>query len=139
MNQNLIILPTFALFLLTAVVLVKMFLTRVNCIKKGEIDPRYFKMYSGDVDLPKKAVYTTRNFTNLFEAPTLFYVLSAFILITQKLDMILLALAWVYVALRVLHTVIHITKNKIMPRLVLYGVSWVVLLIMWILFLVKLV
>ncbi len=137
MNQNLIIFPCFALFVLTGTVLVKMFLTRVRSIKSGEIDPRYFKTYAGNVELPKHAVYLSRNLTNLFEAPTLFYVLSLFILFTQALDATLLTLAWLYVASRTFHTFIHITKNKIMPRLIIYAIGWIILLIMWILFLIQ--
>ena len=47
----------------------------------------------------------------------------------------LLWLAWTYVALRVAHSLIHLTTNNVMHRLTLFGISNVVLVTMWIRFL----
>ncbi len=130
MNQNLIYFPCLALLLLSAIVLVRMFLTRASAVKKGTVDFRYFKTYNEAKDLPIPMLLASRNFTNLFEVPTLFYMVCAFALITQNVDGILLWEAWLYVALRYIHSVIHLTSNKIMPRMSVYGFSWVVLLAM---------
>lgn len=107
-----------------------MFLTRASAVKKGTVDFRYFKTYNEAKDLPIPMLLASRNFTNLFEVPTLFYMVCAFALITQNVDGILLWEAWLYVALRYIHSVIHLTSNKIMPRMSVYGFSWVVLLAM---------
>lgn len=131
MNPNLIYYPCFALLLLSAMVLVRMFLTRVQGIKSGQVDFRYFKTYNhAEKDLPILMTQASRNFTNLFEVPTLFYMVCAFSLITQQVDGFFLWLAWIYVALRYMHSIIHLTNNKIMPRMAVYGLSWIVLIIM---------
>lgn len=128
MNQNLIYYPCFALLILSALVLIRMFLTRVFAIKSGTVDFRYFKTYNAaDGQLPMQMVQASRNFTNLFEVPTLFYMVCAFALITQHVDEIFLLMAWLYVALRYLHSAIHLTNNKITPRMTTYFFSWVVL------------
>lgn len=131
MNQNLIFYPCFALLLLSVIVLLRMFLTRVSAIKSGRVDFRHFKTYeTANTNLPTQMTQASRNFTNLFEVPTLFYMVCAFALITQNVDGIFLWLAWVYVAFRYLHSVIHLTSNKIIPRMSAYGLSWIVLVIM---------
>jgi hypothetical protein len=114
-----------------------MLIVRVRSVKTGKVDAKYFKSYATNLELPKDMVNATRNFSNLMEMPTLFYVLSLFILVTKTLDLTLLILAWSYVVLRVFHSVIHITKNKIYPRMISYSLSWLVLVFMWILLISK--
>jgi hypothetical protein len=46
---------------------------------------------------------------------------------------VVLTLAWLYVAIRVVHSVIHTGANPIYPRLTAYFASWLVLLAMWVL------
>lgn len=130
MNQNLIYFPCLAMLILSAIVLVRMFLTRVNAIKKGSVDFRYFKTYNEARDLPVTMLQASRNFSNLFEVPTLFYMVCAFALATQNVDEVMLWEAWLYVGLRYVHSMIHLTSNKIMPRMSFYALSWVVLLAM---------
>lgn len=131
MNQNLIFYPCFALLILTSFVLVRMFVLRVLAIKEEKVDFRYFKTYDhGAGGLPVSMVQASRNFSNLFEVPTLFYMVCAFGLITQNVDGIFLWLAWLYVAFRYLHSAIHLTSNRLIPRMGAYAGSWVILLAM---------
>ena len=129
-NQNLIFIPCFSLVLLTGFVLTVMFIRRVKCIKGGEVDPSHYKTYNTGASEPRAVVQASRNFTNLFEAPTVFYMLCVFALVMKVVDQSLLYMAWTYVALRLIHTVIHITSNKINPRLLSYAISWMVMVIM---------
>lgn len=131
MNQNLIYYPSFALLLLSFLVLLKLFLSRVKAVKEGKIDFRYFKTFAmKQTEIPHDIQQSTRNFINLFEVPTLFYMVSLFGLFTQRIDSLFLALAWMYVFLRYTHTYIHLTSNKIFQRMVVYGLSCIILLIM---------
>lgn len=132
MNQNLIYYPCFALLLLCFLVLLKLFFCRVNAVKKGKIDFRYFKTFNlkSPVEIPQDIQQATRNFTNLFEVPTLFFMVCLFGLFTQNVDSLFLALAWFYVLLRYLHSFIHLTSNKLFQRMTAYGLSCVVLLVM---------
>ena len=130
MNPNLIYYPVLAMIVLTATVLIRMFVLRVKGIKSGQVDFRYFKTYNMPTQIPPKQVQAERNFSNLFEVPVLFYTVCAFSLITQNVDHVMLTLAWSYFTLRALHSLIHLTTNKIIPRMSLYGLSWIVLMIM---------
>ncbi len=130
MNPNLIYFPVLAMIILTFAVLIRMFLMRVKGVKEGTVEFNYFKTYDATTTLPTHMVQATRNFTNLFEVPTLFYIVCSFALITKQVDQVMLSLSWAYVALRVLHSFIHLTINKIKPRMTTYALSWIVLLVM---------
>jgi hypothetical protein len=123
--------PMLAMFALTAVVLVILFRSRVRSVRERTVTTGYFKLYQGQVE-PEYAAKAARHFTNLFEAPTLFYAVCLAAMVTQQADRALEVLAWAYVASRVAHTVIHLGINEIVPRMVAYFSSWGVLLTMWI-------
>lgn len=89
-------------------------------------------------DVPSDVRLPGRNFVNLFEMPVLFYVLCLALYMTHNVSETLLALAWIYVALRVVHSLIHVTYNKIMHRFFVYALSSFLLLAMWIIFAIEL-
>jgi len=72
------------------------------------------------------------NLANLFEMPVLYFALVPLLLIFQHADHIQVALAWAYVALRVAHSLIHITRKSANTRFMIYLASCVVLSAMWI-------
>ena len=130
MNQNFIFFPCLGLMLLTSVVLLRMFFTRVKAVRSGSVDVKFFKTYDMDIKTPMLMTQAARNFSNLFEVPTLFYMVCAFALITQNVDEIFYSAAWIYVGLRCIHSYIHVTHNKIYPRMSVYAMSWLVLMFM---------
>lgn len=130
MNQNYIFLPCLSLLILTFIVLIRMFLTRVRAVKEGSVDVRFFKTYDIPVNSPKLMMQASRNFTNLFEVPTLFYMVCSFALITKQVDEVMYGAAWLYVLLRIIHSVIHLTSNKLGLRMSVYALSWSVLFFM---------
>ncbi|MBQ0934274.1 MAPEG family protein [Ideonella paludis] len=71
------------------------------------------------------------NFQNLFETPVLFYALCAMAMAQQRMPDWLVAGAWAYVSLRVVHTLIHCTYNRVMHRLAAFLASFVLLVILW--------
>lgn len=129
-NQQLIFYPCLTLILFTGFILTVMFVRRVKCIKSGEVDAKHYKTYNTGAVEPRLVIQTSRNFTNLHETPTLFYILCLFALNFKVIDSTILTLAWAYVGLRILHSVIHITVNKVNPRLLSYALSWLVLVTM---------
>ena len=54
-------------------------------------------------------------------------------------QLLLLACAWGYVALRAFHTYIHLTHNKVMRRFQAFVASAIVLYVMWGIFVVRLI
>ena len=71
---------------------------------------------------------------NLLELPVLFYVVCAALYVTGQVDGLAVNLAWAYVALRVVHSVVHISYNNVIHRLSLFAISNFVLMALWIVF-----
>ena len=129
MNQNLMYFPCLAMMILTFFVMIRMFLMRVQAVKNKDITMSYFKTYNTGM-APALMIQADRHFVNLFEAPVLFYMVCAFSVITFQVNSSLLIAAWIYVLLRSIHSVIHLTSNKIRMRMMAYTLSWIVLLYM---------
>jgi hypothetical protein len=73
----------------------------------------------------------SRNLSNLYEMPTLFYAGVAIAFAAGESGPLLVALAWVYVALRAAHSVIHLRWNRVRWRFRVFAVSWAVLIAFW--------
>jgi len=130
MNSYELIYPMFAMVVLTCVVLGVMFRTRVKSVVSGDVSISYYKTYRGGEE-PDNAIKLSRHFANIFEAPTLFYIVCLAAMITLQSTPLFQVLAWVYVLLRVIHAYIHIGRNTVLHRMRVYFFSWVVLVVMW--------
>jgi hypothetical protein len=75
-----------------------------------------------------------RNYANLLEMPVLFYLLGALVVALGINHQMLTSGAWLYVALRFVHSGIHITYNNSIHRLIVFVLSVLCLLAMWIQF-----
>lgn len=128
---KLILYPSFAMFLLVAMVLTWMGWSRVGAVLTGGISIRFYRTYD-EGEEPEHLRVITRNFINLFEMPLLFHVGLILIHVTELVSPWLLGLAWAYVALRYLHSYVHLVGNNVPVRLAVYASSGLVLLILWI-------
>ncbi len=123
--------PTFALVALIFSVWVQIPVRRVRHIaasppKRGDLATGdAARRYFAPVDL------AANNLTNLFEMPVLFFALVPLLLISRHGGTIEVALAWVYVALRAVHSVIHTGTNVVRTRFLVYIASCAVLSAMW--------
>lgn len=125
-----ILLPVFAMFLLTAFCVVRLGFLRLGAIRRGEIDPRYFRLYR-DYDEPEKLRLHSRHLVNLFETPVLFYVIMIIAFVTQQNGRLPIVLAWLYVLLRFAHTSVHLTSNNVRVRFLLFALGAVLLFALW--------
>ena len=130
MHNYCLIYPMFAMVLLTFIVLIQLFRTRTRSVASGAVKASFYKTYQGDLE-PEAAQKLTRHFSNLFEAPTLYYAACLAGLTMHVTDLAFLIIAWAYVAARLIHAYIHLGKNKIYPRIYAYFSSWIILLVMW--------
>jgi hypothetical protein len=128
--NTLIVYPMAAMVLLTFIVLIRMFRSRVGAVQSGAATANYYKTYQEGGE-PREAAQLSRHFSNLFESPVLFYAACVIAMLTGQNARLMVALAWLYVALRVAHAFIHLGRNKLMPRMRVYFSSWLVLLGMW--------
>ena len=81
---------------------------------------------------------TADNFRNLFEVPVLFFAICLALAITDLVTPAQVALAWVFVSLRAIHSIIHTTYNKVMHRFTAHWISTVCVFLMWLVFAVQL-
>lgn len=126
-----IVWPAFALVALTLLVVMRLARQRFAAVRAGRVDPRFYKLFRG-ADEPDDVAAIARNLNNLFEMPTLFYAGTAIAFAGQVAGTPLVALGWTYVALRYLHTAIHLTSNKVLWRFRVFALSLLVLLAYWI-------
>ena len=136
MQQQLIFLPMGALAFLTFGVLLVIPFRRFAAGRAGLIDADDFR-FGESPRVPGEVSIPNRNMMNLLELPMLFYVAGLMYYVAGKVDGLVLAVAWTYVALRAIHSLIHLTYNNVMHRLIPYAVSNVVLLVFWVLFFVR--
>jgi len=129
MNTS-IILPVIALVLLTAVVWVRLYVERIRELKQRRIDPQSLAT-SASAGQTMQRVQASDNFRNLFEVPVLFYALCAVLASAQHVSSFFVIGAWVYVALRCIHSFIHLTYNRVMHRFAVYVLSTVILFVLW--------
>jgi hypothetical protein len=130
MSELSLVYPMLALVLLTFVVLIVLFRSRVRMVREGLAPVSYFKVFQGSPE-PEFAAKPARNFTNLFEAPTLFYAACLTAMVAGVSGVAVVALAWGYVAMRYLHTWIHLGSNRVRHRMRAYFASWLFLVVLW--------
>ena len=122
LTQELILLPVVFLAFWTMLVLLLVPYSRFKAVFKGDLIRDDFKR--GDSEgLPDYVTLPNRNFMNLLEVPVLFYLVCITFYIVEITSSTVLALAWVYVGLRILHSVCHLTYNGVIHRLSLYAAS----------------
>lgn len=137
-SRTLILYPVFALVLLVALVLLRMARTRFAAVRGGTVNVRFYRTYS-DGEEPEEMRALTRHFVNLFEMPVLFYLVVVLTYVTDQVTWWLVGCAWAYVALRWVHTWVHLGTNDVLTRFRVFFTSGMVLWVMWATLLVQLV
>ncbi len=126
-----LLLPLLALVFLTFLVWVYMYVTRLSEIKRKSINPQSLDTRVHGQALLTDSPAQADNLKNLFELPVLFYVAVLLALVLMIQDQLLVQLAWGYVALRYVHSLVHCTYNRVMHRFIAYAASCLVLMFMW--------
>jgi hypothetical protein len=137
MNSTQILFPVFALVALTFVVLLMIPFARFRAAFAGRVTAADFAL-GESARVPAETRLPNRNYMNLLELPLLFYVACLGLYVTGKVDQTALAVAWLYVGLRALHSLIHLSYNNVIHRLTAFAASNVVLSVLWIRFFVLL-
>ena len=125
--------PAVALMAWTMVMWAWMYATRIPAMKRAQIDTANLVGGTGkDLDqvLPAEVQWKSHNYNHLHEAPTLFYAVAIILAIVGLGDGLNAILAWVYVGLRVIHSLVHATVNKVVVRFLLFALSSLVLIVL---------
>ncbi len=125
-----IVQPVIALMLLTMGVWIYMYIRRIGYIAQHRIDPDSINSPEAlNAALPDAVNAPSNNLKNLFELPVIFYAVCILLLVT-KADATFVNLAWAYVILRAIHSLIHCTVNIVTYRFLAYLLSSLVLWVM---------
>lgn len=132
MSNPAILYPMFVLAAWTGSVLLLIPFQRIRAAFRGEVTAADFKLGESSA-VPPAVSIPNHNYMNLLEAPILFYVvcLTLYVSVTPSVNEI--SLAWAYVALRVLHSAIHLTYNNVIHRMLVFAASNAVLVALWVL------
>jgi hypothetical protein len=128
--QTAIVLPAAALVLLTAIVWVGLYVERIGELRLRGIDTQSLAS-SALAAQTLQRVRASDNFKNLFEVPVLFYALCAVLASAHYVAPFFVIGAWVYVALRYIHSFIHLTYNRVNHRFVVHALSTLVVFVLW--------
>ena len=130
MEASAILQPVMALGLWTAVMMVWMYATRIPAIGTTEIPDEKMGHPAGMQLLPSEVRRIADNYNHLFEQPTLFYAIALTIAVAGHVDTWAVNLAWAFVAIRIVHSLLQATVNIVMLRFAIFMVSWLVLIAM---------
>lgn len=137
MSVQAVLLPVFVLVALTFALLVLLGRARGRALRGGKVRAEELALDGrawGEQSIKVNAAYE-----NVLAMPVLFYALVAFALITRKADLLFVIMEWIYVAARFVQAGIHTTHNNIRRRGAAFGVSVLVLLVMWVIFAMRIV
>ena len=118
--------PVIALAGWTMVMWLWMYATRIPAMNAAKVVPDDLSRdptLTLDAILPPQVQWKAHNYNHLHEAPTVFYAVAIVLAIIGQGDGINTQLAWAYVALRVVHSVVQATINKVGLRFALFALS----------------
>lgn len=125
-----ILAPVLALVCLSLLVWIWMYATRIPAMQRAKLNPQEAR-FPGSLDvLPDGVRQVADNYNHLMEQPTIFYALVFYIFLAGHSDPTHIWLAWAYVALRVVHTLVQGTANIVNLRFLVFATSTIVLMVM---------
>ncbi|MEM9668352.1 MAG: MAPEG family protein [Pseudomonadota bacterium] len=127
--------PVLVLIAWTMVMLLWLYALRIPAMQKAGIDPQEAADTKSDwkQKIPPGTNYPADNYNHLMEQPTVFYALMLFAATTGGQSSLLNTLAWTYVGLRIVHSLIQATFNRVMVRFMFFLISSLVLIAMTVL------
>ncbi|HET6526196.1 MAPEG family protein [Sphingopyxis sp.] len=126
MDTNAILGPVATLALWSMVMWVWMYATRIPAMQRAKIDAA--KMVGGtgkglDDVLPPEVQWKAHNYNHLMEQPTVFYAVAIALAVGGMGGGLNTQIAWVYVALRIVHSLIQVTVNRVMWRFLVFALA----------------
>jgi hypothetical protein len=118
--------PVVALAAWTMVMWFWLYGTRIPALSAAKVDPDdlvHDPTRGLDRVLPPQVQWKAHNYNHLHEAPTVFYAVALVLAIIGKGDGLSAQLGWAYVALRVIHSLIQATVNRVKLRFMVFALS----------------
>ena len=124
MNQVALLTPVLVLTLWTFIIFLIMAFGRVTSMKNPQ-DAAHTKDIQGT--MPAWVERTSDNYNHLFEQPVAFYAVALSIALINNFDSFMVQLAWAFVILRIIHSLVQLTINKVLVRFLLFASGWLII------------
>ena len=128
-SPNPMLAPVVALALWTAVIWGWMYATRIPAMQKARIDPQAAAR-TRELKLAPEIMWVSDNYNHLMEQPTIFYAAAFAAQLTGQANGLNIGLAWLYVVLRIVHSLIQCTINNVTLRFTAFTLSTIALAIL---------
>lgn len=116
--------PVVALVAWSLVMWIWMYATRLPAMQKAQMKPNPNAGRGEQMaQLPAPVRWKADNYTHLMEQPTIFYAITLALALIGENGAVNVALAWSYVALRVIHSLVQSLGNKIEVRFLVFALS----------------
>jgi hypothetical protein len=130
-----VLLPLFAEVILTFLLLFVLAPLRTRDFTTGVTRPENIALR--EPNWSRRTLQIGYSYSNQFELPVLFYVLTILAYFTHRAGVVFVALAWIFVIFRYLQAYVHVTSNKVRLRGSFFIISAIVLAIMWVIYMVE--
>jgi hypothetical protein len=129
--NTVILLPAAVLICWTLVMLFWLAITRLPTMNRLKMHPqKYPRTQDLGAALPAKVQWKADNYNHLMEQPTIFYATVFLLVLIGDVSGLNVMLAWAYVGIRIAHSLVQVTINKVMVRFTLFVLSSIILTIM---------
>ena len=124
MVNNGLALPMAGMLALTLVVWIYLFVQRMKYIAANNIDAEDLKApVQVQALIPPEHSSASNNFKNLLEVPVIFYAVSLYLTVFNQVDSLHVTCAWAFFGLRVVHSLVHCSYNRVTHRFIVYLLS----------------
>ena len=124
MTQTALLTPVFILILWTFAITAIMAYGRVKFTKDPQ-DAAHTRDLKGM--MPAWVERTADNYNHLFEQPVAFYAVTLSIALINNFDSFMVQLAWAFVILRIVHSLVQLTINIVLVRFLLFASGWLII------------
>ena len=122
--------PILTLIIWTLIIWCWMYATRIPAMQKAKIDPQS-AVNAGALDvLPVEVRVVADNYNHLHEQPTIFYALAFYTHLAGNDGALAVALAWAYVAIRVVHSFAQIVWRRVFARFLIFVLASLALILL---------
>ncbi len=125
--------PVVVLAAWTMIMWLWMYATRIPAMSKAKIDAKNLVGTTGrqlDDVLPPEVQWKAHNYNHLHEQPTVFYAVALALAFMGQGNNLNATIAWAYVGLRIVHSLVQVTSNRVMIRFSLFALSGIALLML---------
>ena len=135
MTAQAILLPLFVEVILTFLLLFWLAPLRTRDFNAGVARPDNIALR--EPNWSPRALQVGYAFSNQFELPVLFYVLTILAYLTHLAGIVFVVLAWIFVIFRILQAYVHVTGNNVRVRGAFFAVAVLALAVNWVIYIVE--